>query len=153
MAKLLEDINSDLKVAMQAKNELKVSVLRMLMSAIKNKEISLRKGEEVELDDSQVQEVIQSEVKKQKDSIQSFEKAGRQDLADKEKAEIKILEKYMPEQLSDEELGQIVKEIVDSSDRATAHDFGQIMGLVMQKAKGKADGGKVSEIVKKVLGN
>lgn len=148
---ILEIINSNLKEAMQNKDELKVSVLRMLISAIRNKEISLRKDGHFELNSNQIVEVILGEIKKRKDSIASYEKGNRQDLAEKEKQEMAILEKYTPEQISDEEIENIVKEIISAIDGASIKDFGRIMGQAMQKAKGKADGDRVSVIVKRVL--
>lgn len=145
---LKEKILADLKIAMQAKNELEVSVLRMLLSAIRNKEISLRSGEDVSLSDEQTQEVISSEIKKRKDSVSSYQEASRKDLADKEESELKILEKYLPEQLSDDELKLIVGKVVSESDD---NNFGKIMGQVMGLVKGKADGNRVSQAVKDLL--
>ena len=129
----------------------KVSTLRMLVAALRNKEIALRKGSEVELSEEQVIEVISSEMKKRRDSIESYEQAGREDLVNKEKAELEILSVYMPAQLSDEDLEKIIEEVVNSAGEVTIKDFGKIMGQAMAKVKGKADGNKVGEIVKKVL--
>ncbi|MDD5071121.1 MAG: GatB/YqeY domain-containing protein [Patescibacteria group bacterium] len=151
MPNLSEKINGDLKMAMQEKNEIAVSVLRMLISAIRNKEISLRKGEEIKLADEQIIEVVKSEIKKRKDSVEAYKAGGRQDLADKEKKEEEILELYMPPQISDEELEKIVKETINSLEEASENDFGKIMGQVMARVKGQADGNKASEAVKKVL--
>ena len=147
MAKLLEQINQNLVMAMKAKNAEETSVLRMLIAAARNKEITLRKDGQAELSDEQILEVIGSEVKKRRDSVEAYSQGGRQDLVDKENSEIKILEKYLPEQMSDEELEKIVAEII----AAGATDFGRVMGQAMARVKGKADGGKVSEIVKKML--
>lgn len=148
---LKEKINNDIKDAMRGKRADELSVLRMLLSAIKDKEISLRKGEDVSLSDGQVVAVIASEVKKRKDSVVAYEQGGRADLVEKENNEIKILEKYLPEQMSDDELEKIVKEIIGSAGDVTMKDFGKIMGQVMPKVKGKADGNRISEMVKKVL--
>jgi len=147
MSKLLEQINQDLKQAMLKKEVEILSTLRMLISAIRNKEITLRKDGEAELSDEQVLEVIASEVKKRRDSIEAYISGGRQELADKENSEIKILEKYLPEQMSDEELEKVVKEVIAAGDE----NFGKVMGQVMVRVKGKADGGKVGEMVKKLL--
>ena len=125
-----------------------LSVLRMLVAALRNKEISLRDGGAVELTDEQAQEVVASEIKKRKDSVEAYVAGGRQELADKESAEIKILEKYLPEQMGDVELKKIIEEVI----AAGATDFGRVMGQVMARVKGKADGGKVGELVKKSLG-
>lgn len=144
---LKEQINNNLKDAMRAKNELELSVLRMLMGAMKNKEITLRDGGKAELSDEQILEVIASEVKKRKDAIDAYEQGGRKELADKEKEEIKILGKYLPAQLADEEIETVVREIAAGG----AADFGRTMGQAMAKLKGKASGDKVGAIVKKVL--
>lgn len=147
MAKLLEQINQNLKEAMKNKDAGTLSVLRMLIAAARNKEITLRKDGQAELTDEQIIEVVASEIKKRRDSAEAYNNGGRPELADKENAEIKILEKYLPEQLSDEELEKIVQEVVALG----ADNFGQVMGQVMARAKGKADGNKVGEIVKKLL--
>ena len=149
MPSLFADINNDLKEAMRAKKELELSVLRMLVSAIKNKKIELISKED--LSDEQVVAVIKTEIKKRKDSIEAYATGNRQDLVDKEKAEIAILEKYMPEQMSEAELLKIVQEIVAKIPDANASNFGQIMGQVMARTKGQADGNVVSAYVKKIL--
>ena len=157
MHKLQQQINNDLRQAMRNKETEIVSVLRMVVSAIKNKEIAVRKGENVCLADEQIIEVLTSEMKKRKDSIIAYEQGDRQDLADKEEKEIKIIEKYLPKQMSDEEIENVVKEIVGThgvgtyGNASVQKDFGKVMGQVMARVKGKADGGRVSEVVKKVL--
>jgi len=150
---LFEKINQDLVSAIKEKQTEKVSVLRMLVAALRNKEITLRKGGEAKLSDEQTIDVINSEIKKRRDSIESYKQADRKDLADKEKAELEILVVYMPVQLSDKELEKIVDEIISSIDEVTMKDFGKIMGQTMAKVKGKADGNKVGEVVKKILGS
>ncbi len=152
MTNFLDQIKADLKEAMKAREELKLSVLRMMISAIRNKEISLRKGDDVSLSDEQVLELITSEVKKRKDSIESYITGGREDLAQIEKNEIEILAKYMPEQMSDDELEKIVDEVIRSKSENSTVAFGAIMGEVMARVKGKADGTAVTAIVKKKLG-
>ncbi len=148
---LLTRIKDDLKKAMQAKNKELAEVLRMLISALRNKEISLRKGDNVELSDEQIIEVVASEIKKRKDSIEAYSKAERVDLVKKEEEEIKILEKYLPKQLSEEEIEKIIKEVISSLGEVSPKDFGRIMGMIMPKLKGKADGAKVQEIVRKII--
>ncbi len=147
MAKLLEQINQDLVKAMKSKDAETTSVLRMLIAAARNKEITLRKNGVAELTDEQAQEVVSSEIKKRRDSVEAYTAGGRQELADKESAEIKILEKYLPEQMSDSELEKIVQEVIASG----ADNFGKAMGQVMARVKGKANGAKVGEMVKKLL--
>lgn len=144
-------IKDDLKQAMIAKNAEIVSVLRMLISALRNKEITLRKGEAAELTDDQVMEVVKSEIKKRKDAAETYRTGNRPELAEKEESEVKILEKYLPEQMSDEDLEKIVREVIAGMGAVTQADFGKVMGQVMAKAKGMADGNKVSAMVKKVL--
>ena len=148
MSSLEVKIKDALKAAMIAKEELTLSVLRMLISAIQNKEISLRKSGEAELNDEQILAVIKTEVKKRKDSIESYVAGGRDDLAKKEKDEMAILEKYLPAQMDDSELEKIIKEVVATSEDK---NFGKIMGEAMTKTKGQADGQRVSALVKKVL--
>jgi len=151
MSNILEKINSDLKKAMRGRNELAMSVLRMLISAIRNKEISLRQGEKVELTNEQIVEAIKSEIKKRKDSIEAYTQGGRPDLADKEKKEEEMLKAYLPPQIADEELEKIVRETVSLLGKVSEKDFGKVMGQVMAKVKATADGNKVSEAVKKIL--
>ena len=112
MAKLIEQINSDLKEAMKAKNAEEMSVLRMLIAAARNKEITLRDKGVAELTDEQALEVVASEVKKRRDSVEAYTAGDRQDLVDKENSEIKILEKYLPEQMTDEELEKIIEQVI-----------------------------------------
>ena len=146
-----EKIKDNLTQALRDKNKVVVSVLRMLISAIKNKEISLRKAGEAKLNDEQIIGVIKAEVKKRKDSIEAYEQGNRPDLVDKEKEELLILEKYLPEQMSDKDIEDIVNKIVNFTEDVSAKNFGNIMKQVMVETKGKADGKKVSEIVKNVL--
>lgn len=148
MSKLQEQINNDLKQAMRDRDETTLSTLRMLLAALKNKMISLRQGAEAELTDEQVIEAVASEIKKRQDSIEAYAAGGRSDLAEKEKAEAEVLKKYLPQQSSDEEIEAVIKEVVASG----ATDFGRAMGQAMARLKGKADGKRVGEIVKKVLG-
>ena len=152
MSTFYNQLNEDLKNAMRSKQELELSTLRMLIAALKNKKIALGGGTNVEeLTDEQFIETVANEMKKRKDAKEVYEQGGRQDLADKEMAEVKILEKYMPAQLSDEEIEKTVKDIVASIGEVTPADFGKVMGQAMGKLKGKADGGKVTEMVKKFL--
>jgi len=144
-------LKADLVAAMRAKEAEKLSVLRMLATAIQTKEIALRKGEDVVLSDEQVLEVIAAEVKKRKDSVAAYEAGGRPELAEKEKEEIKILEIYLPAQMSDEELEQIVK--AAAAEAGAGANFGAVMGKVMGKVKGRADGNRVSAAVKKLMEN
>lgn len=147
-----EKINNDLKDSLREKNELKTSVLRLLISAIKYKKIASGKGTDPEpLSDNEIIEVMQSELKKRKDSIESYIQGNRTDLADKEKAESEILSSYLPAQLSDEDIEVIAREVISGMGEVSQKDMGRIIGQVMPKVKGQADGGRVSAIVKKIL--
>ena len=119
---------------------------------MKNKKISLGSGGKGDLSEEQIIEVVSGEVKKRKDSIVFYEEGGRKELAEKEQEEIKILEKYLPEQMSEEELEKEIKKIISSLGEVSAKDFGRVMGAIMPKFKGKADGNAVTAIVKKILG-
>lgn len=149
MSKLLETINNDLKQSMKDRAVFELSVLRMLISAIKNKKISL--GKDFEMKDSDVVDVIKSEIKKRKDSETTYRDAGRMDLAEKEEKEIKTLEKYMPEQMSEEEIEKMVLETISQLSASGVKDFGKVMGAMMGRIKGKADGDLVSGTVKRIL--
>jgi len=149
MSILFDQVNNHIKEAMKGKEEKRLSTLRMLLASLKNKKIDLGVGKE--LTDTDVLMVIKSEIKKRKDSIEAYENGGRNDLADSEKEEISILEKYMPEQMSVEELEKIVKDTISEVGAKGAADFGKVMGVVMSKAKGQADGNVVSAMVKKNL--
>lgn len=133
---------------MKARAELKVSTLRLITSSIKNKEIDERK----ELDDEGVLAVLTTAAKQRRDSIDQFEKGGRQDLADKEKAELVIIQEYLPQQLSKEEVAAFIREAIAETGAAGAKDMGKVMKALMPKVKGKADGKLVNELVKELLG-
>lgn len=136
MSTLHNQVNEDLKNAMRNKQELELSTLRMLIAALKNKKIALGGGTNVdELTDEQFIETVATEIKKRKDSKEAYEQGGRQDLADKEIAEIKILEKYMPAQLSDEEIEAAVKDVVSSIGEVTQADFGKSNGTGDRQVK------------------
>ena len=145
---LKERLKEELKVAMKARDELKVSTIRLVNSVIKNKEIDTRK----ELDDEAVLAVLSTSAKQRRESIEQYEKAGRTDLADKEKAELAILQTFMPEQLGSEEIEKLVREAAAETGAAGPKDMGKLMKALMPKVKGKADGKLVNEIVKGVLG-
>ncbi|MFP4497516.1 MAG: GatB/YqeY domain-containing protein [Vulcanimicrobiota bacterium] len=144
---LKEQLLNDMKTAMKEKDKVKLAVIRMLRSSIKNMEID-RKSE---FDDDQVLEVIQKEIKKRKESIDGFKKGDRQDLVDKEEAEMKILYDYLPSQASDEEVKAVVKEIVDSLPDGARINMGMIMPRALEKLKGRADGKRISFFAKEFL--
>ncbi|MDP3955565.1 MAG: GatB/YqeY domain-containing protein [bacterium] len=149
---ILEKIQNDLKEAMKSGDRIKVSVLRFLLSAIKNKEISAFGAGSGNLSDEDVIGVIQKQAKERKESIEAFRSAGRDELALKEEGELVILNNYLPQQMTAEELEQIVTQVVQETGTASPSDFGKIMKAVMEKVKGKVDGSQVAELVKKSLG-
>jgi uncharacterized protein YqeY len=146
---LYNQINEDLKSAMKAKDELALSVLRMLISSIKNKKIELKKQED--LSDDEIIAVLKSEVKKRRDSIESYQAGGRDDLVQKEQAEIDFIQKYLPEEMSEEQVVEIVQSVIDEIKPAGPQDFGKVMGAVMGKLKGQADGAVVQRVVKEKM--
>jgi uncharacterized protein YqeY len=143
---LIEQIDSDLKEAMRAREQVTIDALRMLKARITNEGIAQQK----EFDDAQLQTIIASEVKRRKDSIEAYESGNRPELAEKEKQEIAALMKYMPEQLSEAEVASIITSKLEGSS-FNATDFGKAMALVMPELKGKADGQLVSKILKEKL--
>ena len=146
-----DNIKKELNEAMKSNNEIIRSTLRMLLASIQGKEKEKQYKEKEGLTEEEIIGVISSEAKKRKDSINEFEKGGRQDLADKEKAELKVLLKHLPEQLSEEEIKKFVKETIVEVKASNMQDFGKVMGPLMPKLKGRADGSLVSKIVKELL--
>jgi len=144
---LKEKIEHDLIEAMKAHDENKLSVLRMLKSSIKNSEIQKQK----ELEETDVLQVIQTQIKSRKDSIDLYTKGGRPELAEKEESEIKILTEYLPEQLSEEAITTIVTDAITKLGASGMQDMGKVMGEIMPAVRGKADPSLVSQIVKTTL--
>lgn len=147
---LKEKITSDLKDAMRAGDVVRRDTLRLLDSAIKNTEIE-KKKRETGLTDEEILEVVGKAVKQRQDSIRQFEDGGRPELAEKEKAELEILVPYLPEQLSEDELRAVVKEVIAKTGASGVADLGKVMGQAMGRVKGKADGNIVREIAKQSL--
>ena len=148
---LKQNILNDLKSAMKAKESDRLKVLRSLKAKILEKEISERKGGEAKLSDEQVTEVLLKAAKQRKESIEQFEKGGRQDLAESEKYELDIIEGYLPEMMSEEEIREEVQKQIEEMGAETMADMGQVMGALMGKLKGKAEGAVISRIVKEEL--
>ncbi|MEK7450359.1 MAG: GatB/YqeY domain-containing protein [Patescibacteria group bacterium] len=147
---LKEKLKEELKQSMLAKETLKTSVLRMVLSAINYYEIQ-KGGAGYEATDEDVLSVIQKEAKQRRDSIEEFKKANRQELVDKENKELEMLQVYLPQQLNEEEIRNLVKEAVNQTGAKTIADMGKVMGALMPKVKGKSDGGIVSKIVREEL--
>ena len=139
-----EQLDVELKQAMRDKDALKLSVVRMLKSAIKYREIELMKP----LDEAGVLAVVSSEIKRRRDSVEQYKAGNRMDLADKEDAEIKILQAWLPAQLGGEEIQRLVEAAVQKANAQGPKDMGAVMKLLMPETQGKADGKVVSELVK-----
>ena len=144
---LRDKINEDMKSAMKAREQEKLGALRLLLAAMKQREID----ERVTLDDHQMVSVIEKMIKQRKDSIAQYEKAQRQDLADKEKYEISVLEAYLPQQMSQAEVDAAVAEAIASTGAKGAADMGKVMAVLKPRLAGRADMGKVSALVKSKL--
>ena len=141
-------ITEDMKSAMKAGEKDRLKVVRLMLAAIKQVEVDKR----IELDDADVLSVLDKMVKQRRDSVEQFEKGNRQDLADIEKAEIVVLETYLPEQLGDEELDAMIDEAISSTGAESIRDMGKVMGQIKGKAAGRADMGAVGAKVKARLG-
>ncbi|MHC5268092.1 GatB/YqeY domain-containing protein [Enterococcus sp. LJL98] len=144
---LLSRLNDDLKLAMKAKEKTVLQVIRMIKASLQNEQIKLGR----ELTEEEELTVLTREMKQRRDSLVEFQKANRDDLVEKVEIEIKIVEKYLPEQLTEEEIRQIVVAAIEASNATSPQAFGQVMGKVMPQVKGKADGNLVNAIVKAQL--
>ena len=144
---LYDDILLDLRKSIKEQDKARLSVLRGLKSAIKNKQIELRE----ELTDDQIRGVISSEIKKSKEAIEKFGQGSRQDLVEKEEAELGILFGYLPPQLSTEEIKGVVSQAIEEISASSAKDLGRVMKSVMPKLAGKADGREVNKIARELL--
>ncbi|MQR00185.1 GatB/YqeY domain-containing protein [Glaciimonas soli] len=144
---LKAQITEDMKTAMRAKDSAKLSTIRLITAAIKQKEVD----ERIELDDAQVLAIVEKMIKQRKDSISQFEAGGRQDLADIEKAELVVLSAYMPEGLSDAEIQAEVTAAVSASGALGPQDMGKVMAIIKPKLAGRADMGTVSAMIKAAL--
>jgi hypothetical protein len=145
---LKDQIQKDLIENMKARNEAAVGAIRMLKTAIMKVETA---GEAKTATDEEIIQLVNKEIKQRKDSIEQFEKGNRPELAAKEKAEMAFLEKYMPAQMSEDEIKAIIKEGMAATGATTKADMGKVMGAIMPKVKGKADGGLVNKLVMSML--
>lgn len=145
---LKERITEDMKAAMRASDKERLSTIRMAQAAIKQREVD----ERITLDDAQVIAVLEKMIKQRRESVVQFEQGGRTDLADKEKAEIALLQAYLPAQLSDAEIDAIIRDAIASTGAASMKDMGKVMGAVKARAAGRADMGAVSARIKAALG-
>lgn len=145
---LRDQIADDMRAAMKAREQVRVSTLRMLMAAVKNAEVD--RG--AQLADEEVLEVVAREAKRRKESIEAYQQAGRDDLVEKETAELAVLEPYMPEQLSGDALAALVDEAIAEAGATDPKQMGAVMKVLMPKVKGLADGAAVSAAVRARLG-
>lgn len=145
---LKTSINDAVKTAMKAKEKERLAVLRLITAAIKQREVD----ERIELDDTAVLAVLEKMVKQRRESISQFESAGRQELADKEHAEITIISEFMPEPMSEAEIDKLIDEAISSTGAESMKDMGKVVGMLKGKMQGRADMGAVSKKVKARLG-
>ncbi|HLW17057.1 MAG TPA: GatB/YqeY domain-containing protein [Actinomycetota bacterium] len=148
MRVLRDTIADEMRAAMKAREQTRVSTLRMLMAAMKNTQVE--KGHE--LSDDEVVEVVSREAKRRRESMEAFEKGGRAELVEKEKAELAVLEAYLPQQLGEDELAALVDEAISETGASSPKEMGAVMKVVMGKVKGRADGAAVSAMVRARLG-
>ncbi|AIQ70508.1 MULTISPECIES: GatB/YqeY domain-containing protein [Paenibacillus] len=144
---LSERLNEDMKQAMKSKDKFTLSTIRMVRSTIKYLEIDLKRT----LDDNEVLDILSREIKQRKDALQEFESAGRDELAASTKAEIEIIMKYLPDQLSEEEIKVIVQQTIQETGASSKSEMGKVMSALMPKVKGRADGKLVNQAVLQFL--
>ncbi|MBR8828050.1 MAG: GatB/YqeY domain-containing protein [Gomphosphaeria aponina SAG 52.96 = DSM 107014] len=149
---LKEQVTEDIKSAMKAKDKIRLETIRSIKKAILEKEVAVRPSGQESLTEEQEIELLVQQAKQRRDSIQQYGDAGRDDLADKEAAELAIIETYLPKQLDDEELSAILTQIIAEVGATSTKDMGKVMGPAMKQLKGKADGKKIQELVKNILG-
>ena len=144
---LKQQITEDMKAAMRAKDTARLGAIRLLLAAMKQREVD----ERIELTDADVVSVIEKMLKQRRDSISQFEAAGRQDLVDVEKFEVEVLQTYMPQQLSEAEVKAAIDEAIAATGASSPQDMGKVMGVIKPKLAGRADMGKVSGLIKAQL--
>jgi len=144
---LIDRLQQDMKLALKSKDELRLSTVRLLLSSVSYAQIE--KGGQ--LTDDEVLQVLSREAKKRKESIEAAERAGRDDVAEREKAELQIINKYLPEQLSEAEVEAMAREIAAEVGAVDIKDRGKVMGPLMQRIRGRADGKLASQVVERIL--
>jgi hypothetical protein len=149
---LKDRISEDIKTAMKAKDKVRLETVRSIKKVILEKEVSLRPQGQESLTESQETEVLVQQAKQRREALEMFRQAGRDDLVEQQVQELAIIEEYLPKQLSDDEVGTVVDEVMASVGASSIKDMGKVMGPVMQQLKGKADGQKIQAIVKAKLG-
>lgn len=149
---LKERLTEDLKAAMRARDEVRLRTIRSLRAALMEKEIAERQGGEATLSDADEVAVVQKQAKQRRDAIEQYEKAGRDDLAAKERAELEVLAAYLPRQLDEAEVRRVVETILAETGATSLRDMGRVMGAAMKQLKGRADGRMVQALVREALG-
>ncbi len=144
---LKEHITEDMKTAMRGKDAPRLGAIRLILAAVKQREVD----ERITLDDTQILAVLDKMLKQRNDSLSQFRAAGRDDLADKEQFEIDVIQAYMPAQLSDAEIDQVIKDAISETGASNAKDMGKLMGILKPKLQGRADLSQVSKKVKDLL--
>ncbi len=144
---LKEKLMEDLKSAMKEKNEIKKNTVTMIKAAV----LQIEKDKQIQLDDTQILDIISKEAKKRKDALVEFEKSGRQDLVDQTNEELRVIKEYLPEELSLEELEAIIEDTIKEVGAVDMKDMGKVMQAVKAKTTGRADGKTINEIVKRKL--
>ena len=145
---LKQQLTDDMKAAMRSKDKPRLGVVRLVLAAIKQREVD----ERIELDDTQVLAVLDKMVKQRRDSVKQYEDAGRQELADQESFEISVLQEYLPAALSEEEIDALIKAAIESTGAESMKEMGKVMGVLKPQVQGRADMGAVSARIKSQLG-
>ncbi len=148
---LKDKITEEIKAAMKAKDKVRLETVRSIKKVILEEEVNARAAGKDSLTEAQEMDILARLAKQRRDSIEQYTQVGRQELADQEAAELAIIEEYLPKQLSDNEIAQVIDEIIVQVGASSAKDMGKVMGPAMQQLKGKADGKKVQEMVKTKL--
>ena len=143
MSQLFQRLKDDIKQAMKDRDTERLSTLRMVHSSLKNKAIDVGH----DLDDEEVVEVLAKEAKKRRESVEAYEKGDRPELADKERAELAVIQEYLPEPMTNEEAAELVDEIIDQTGAESRREMGKVMGAIVPKIKGRYDAGKIKDIV------
>lgn len=151
MSELTERLSEDLKQAMRAKDKVRLRTLRSLRAALREKEIELGADVEEGLEEEDELKVLQKQAKQRREAIEQYESADRPDLLEKEQEELEIIEEYLPRQLTDEEIEDVVDDAIGSIDSSSMADMGRVMGTVMGELRGRVDGNRVREIVTQKL--
>jgi len=148
---LKERIDAEIKAAMKSKDKVRLETVRGIKKFIIEKEVSVRPSGQDGLTETQEMEILVQIAKQRRDSIEQYRKGGREDLVAQEEAELVILEEYLPPQMSDEEISQVIDQVIASAGATSAKEMGKVMGAAMQQLKGKADGKKIQDMVKAKL--